>query len=229
MVATKTRIIYPIFLECIPFAEEGFWKELLEHLSYGVCPRNTYINKGFICSRLKGREFSYNVEPEYTLENRDEVLGKFVNKFIRILKNKLNIISERERNSTKLRINSLDITDTVKKWSSIRKLGIKNTIIHRYILDKKRQYNLKSKAVTTLISIVFIGFLLNTITTDSIIYENGIIEDINGITFKNSKVMYSEDLTTFPRTDINIEHVNVSPEKKSITSGWDKFIAKLTK
>ena len=64
----KRDVIYPIFLKCISYSEnDTFWKETFEELSYGICFQGSYINKGFICSNVKGKEFTYKFidkEPE---------------------------------------------------------------------------------------------------------------------------------------------------------------------
>jgi hypothetical protein len=64
----KRDVIYPIFLKCICYSEnDTFWKETFEELSYGICFQGSYINKGFICSNVKGKEFTYKFidkEPE---------------------------------------------------------------------------------------------------------------------------------------------------------------------
>ena len=59
----RREVIYPIFLKCIDYTgNDTFWRETFEELSYGNCYQGSYINKGFLCSNIKGKEFIYLIE-----------------------------------------------------------------------------------------------------------------------------------------------------------------------
>ena len=58
----KKEIVYPIFLECLTFAEDNIWKNIFEDLAYGIAPYGTYISKNFLCCGYKDKEFSYKID-----------------------------------------------------------------------------------------------------------------------------------------------------------------------
>ena len=43
----KNELLYPIFLDCCLYADDDFWKYILEDLAYGRSPYGTYIKKIF--------------------------------------------------------------------------------------------------------------------------------------------------------------------------------------
>ena len=69
----KKEITYPIFLKLASIQEDTFWKYIYEDLSYGKCPYGIYIQNDYICSFIKGKEFSYH------FDDKEEHLKEIIN------------------------------------------------------------------------------------------------------------------------------------------------------
>jgi hypothetical protein len=185
----KRDVIYPIFLKCIPYTEDSFWKDTFEELSYGNCYQGAYISKGFICSNVKGKEFVYKFidkEPE-----------KIYNDISRLLKERLNIMSKNDR---KILINEFEEVEKKLKstknidWNDIKKKSLKDILFQNYLIDVKRNYELRDIQIKRLYNSINLGLMLKSIKNHDIIYENGKISEINGITFSKGKYKIEIDI-----------------------------------
>lgn len=192
------EIVYPIFISSLEYATDIFWKSIFEDLAYGVTPYGCYISNNYLCCCLKNKEFSYNIketnDPELTFKN-----------VFSLLNNKLGLLSSSDK--VKKLYDFYKLEEDMKNsrngnWLNIKKK--KNTrdfIIENYIIDKKRKYNLKNSDASYLFSIIIIGLTFKTITSDDIVYENGKILDIEGITFKEGEIILLKDY-------INTDEIN---------------------
>ena len=89
----------------------------------------------------------------------------------------------------------------------------------------KKKYSLTNKQCNNLISIIFIAMIFKVITPRDIIYENGKIVNIFGITFSKKKVKINRNLF--------IPNLNLKPEiiidRKSIFETWEKYLKEIKK
>ncbi len=58
------ELLYPCFLACTDYTDDNFWMNVFEELAFGVCPSSTYINKNYIISNTRGKEFVYKINPD---------------------------------------------------------------------------------------------------------------------------------------------------------------------
>lgn len=215
----KKEIIYPIFLECCEFSEDTFWKNVFEDLSYGKCPYGTYITKDFFCCNYKNKEFSYKIEkkdPEILYNDIYELLSK-----------KLGLLSHKDKIKKKIDFSILEneIKENRKNWSNIRKKNIKDLLIENYVIEMKKTYSLSIKQSRELLSIIFIAMVFKVITIKDIEYSDGVIKNINGISFKNKEIIVDRDIYDF---DINITPY-IIVDKKSMSDNWEKYLDILRK
>jgi hypothetical protein len=215
----KKEIIYPIFLECCELIDDTFWKNVFEDLAYGKCPYGTYINKDFFCCNYKNKEFSYKIErkdPEQLYNDIHLLLSK-----------KLGLLSYKDKIKKKIDFNNIEeeIKECRKSWSNIRKKNIKDLLIENYVIDMKNKYSLTIKKARNLLSIIFIGMVFKIITVKDIIYENGSIQNINGISFKTNEIILERDIYSF--------QLNTTPyiliEKKVMADTWEKYLENIRK
>lgn len=212
----KNVIIYPIFIECSEYSDDIFWKNIFNDLAYGKCPYGTYFSKDYLCCSYKKKEFSYKIEGNDAKCMYDDIY--------KLLNGKLNICSPNEL-IYKQQIFE-DVEDNIKdkrsKWSSIKKKAIKDLIIEMYVKNMKKNNNLTYKQVEYLLSIIRTGFIFKIITADDIIYKNGNIISINGISFKNNKIVIDQDIYNF-----KVNHTsNINIEKKLMSDNWEKYLLK---
>ena len=215
----KKEIIYPIFLECCEFSEDTFWKNVFEDLSYGKCPYGTYITKDFFCCNYKNKEFSYKIE-----KKEPEIL---YNDIYELLSKKLGLLSHKDKIKKKIDFSILEdeIKENRKNWSNIRKKNIKDLLIENYVIEMKKKYSLSIKQSRELLSSIFIGMVFKVITVKDIDYSDGIIKNIDGISFKKKQIIFERDIYDF---DINITPY-IIVDKKSMSDNWEKYLELLRK
>ena len=86
----KKQIFYPVFIKCLSFISDPFWRFVYEDLAYGRCPYGLYLQKNYLCCGIKNKEFTYKIEPDKDPE-------ELFNDTYGLLKNRLGILSEKEK------------------------------------------------------------------------------------------------------------------------------------
>jgi hypothetical protein len=173
----KREVIYPIFLKCLKYAEDIFWKNIFEELSYNNCYNGSYISKGFFCSSIKGKEFYF----KFIDKNEEKIYSEIV----KLLKEKLNVLS---KNDKKIMIDEFEkIENSLKQdqscWENIKKKNIKEILFQNFLIKMKKQYSLRDSHIKKIYNLINLGFILKTIKNSDIIYENGEIQSIQGLSF----------------------------------------------
>ena len=185
----KRDVLYPIFLRCLPFIDDLFWRETFEELSYGNCYQGSYISKGFLCSNIKGKEFVYKFidkEPE-----------KIYTDISKLLKEKLNIMSKNDR---KILIGEFEeVERELKKiksmeWAEIKKKSLKDILFQNFLIKNKNTYGFRESQVKCLYNAINLGLMLKTIKNSDIVYEDGEIKEIKGFIFSKGKYRIEIDI-----------------------------------
>jgi len=215
----KKEIIYPIFLECFEYTTDSFWENIFEDLSYGKCPYGTYINKNFLCCNYKDKEFSYKIEKKNPLQLYTDIYNLFAKK--------LGLLSSRDKLKKKLDFNNIEeeLKFNKNKWTDIRKKNIKDLLIENYVIDMKNKYSLSNKQSKNLLSSIFIGMIFKVINIKDICYNDGKINNINGIQFEKNKIIYDKNIYDF---DINFQKC-ILIDKPIMSENWNKYISNLKK
>jgi hypothetical protein len=215
----KKDILYPVFMECIPYCEDTYWKSIFEDLAYGKTPYNCYISKDFLCCKIKKKDFSYKIE-----RKDPEILYKEIyNLFL----NKLGLLSPEEKINKKK--NFIDIENNLKNsrktWYDIKKKNIKETLIELYVTRMKQKYSLSIAQAKYLYSVIYIALVFKVINSNDINYENGKIISIDGIDFFKKNIIIDKDLydiETYFSPEIVLE-TNLMSEN------WEKYLKELRK
>jgi hypothetical protein len=185
----KRDVIYPIFLKCLSYAQDEFWKETFQEMSYGNCYQGSYISKGFLCSSVKGKEFNYKFI--------DKDHEKIYNDITKLLKEKLNIMSKNDRQLLLQEINNAD-KELVKlremEWGEIKKKSFRDILFQNFVINAKNKYELKDYQVKCLYNVINLGIILKSIKNSDILYTNGEIVEIKGINFSKNKYDISLDI-----------------------------------
>jgi len=215
----KKEILYPVFLECLKFINDSFWENIFEDLAYGKTPYGTYINKEFLCCNYKDKEFSYKIEkkdPEILYNDIYSLLGK-----------KLGILSIRDKTNRQFDFQNIEneLKECRKNWSNIRKKNIKDLLIERYVLNMKTRYSLSYKQAQTLLSTIFIGLVFKVISVKDIKYSDGIITEIEGISFSDKEFKFEKNIYG---NDIEFRKC-ILLDKNSMSDNWEKFLTNLKK
>lgn len=215
----QREIIYPIFLECCHYSDSTFWKAVFEDMAYGKTPYGTYITKGFFCCNYKDKEFSYKISSTINVED-------LYNDIVKLLVTKLGFLSKTEKENK--RMNFYNLEENIKKsnteWSNIRKKTVKELLIERYVIDMKKKHFLSISQIKYLLSLIFIAIIFKIITSNDIVYENGKIIDIQGISISHKNINIQRDLYyTGSKTKID-DSINC---KNKMSDNWLPYIENL--
>lgn len=216
----KKDIIYPIFIKCCPFACDSFWENIFEDLAYGKCPYGTYISKDFLCCNYKNKDFNYKIDKNLSPETLyNEIYNLFVNK--------LGLLSQKDKIQKKKAFVDLEnsMKNSRKNWSDIRKKNIKDIMIELYVSHVKSKHSLTLKQAKNLLSIIIIAMVFKVITNNDIYYENGRIQNINGIDFVKKQFIVEKNLYNL---DTNFSP-NIILDKRLMSDNWDKYLKELHK
>ena len=215
----RKEIVYPIFLECCQFTDDTFWQNIFEDLAYGQTPYGTYITKDFLCCNYKNKEFSYKLDKKNA--------ERLYNDIYDILRNKVGLLSGFDKKQKKVDFDALieELKNSRVKWSNIRKKNIKDLLIENYCIEMKKRHNLDMKQTRYLMYLIFIGIVFKVIGVRDIEYEDGVILNINGISFKDGEIIQERDMYS---TETTFRKV-VIVEKKRMSDGWPKYIENLRK
>lgn len=175
----KKEVIFPIFQECCKIVDDDFWKSLYEELSYGKYPKGLYIKGHDLCNTNKRKFFAYN----FLYKEAKEIIED-IHKLI--LEN-TNIYSNKDKKNKKKDIEKFkaDIQShiNVEKFSMIKKKSIRELMITNFVIDMQKKYKLKWSEARNLLNIIQMGFIEKTISSNDVIFKDGKIKKIKGITY----------------------------------------------
>ncbi|MBL4898383.1 MAG: hypothetical protein JKX76_01920 [Colwellia sp.] len=175
------EILYPIFLSCIKYVDSKFWISVYENLAYGICPNQAYISGGIIISKIKNKEFAWQLNSQKSaraiaLEIKD------------LFTTNLGLLSQEEKYKQKTLMEEKMLCceySNDEDWNSIKKRLGKEFLLEVYVLKKKKEYNLTIEKARQLIASLDIAIMMKDITTDHISIETYFIDEISNITFTN--------------------------------------------
>lgn len=213
-------IVYPFFLECCEYTDDSFWKFVFEDLAYERPPIGTYINKHFLCCNYRGKEFSYKIDKT----KHPEVLYNDIHS---LLFEKFGLLSDKDKaNRRRLFDNKQDELKKINAscWKSIKKKSIRQKIIENFVIDMKKQHNLSIPQSKRLLSIIIIGLIFKTITSDDIEYTSGKIMSISGISFQQKRIILNKDIYNAEQN-----YTSLIINKPLLSDLWEKYKTQLHK
>ena len=207
----KREIIYPFLLKAGSYANDNFWRFVFEDLSYGSCPYGVFLYKGNLCSNMKGKEFSYKLCP-------DKPSQDLFNDIYGLLKNKANILSDKDKLSEREKTNRSRLNDLDKKedgWQSVKKKMIRDTLVEQYVLNNTHLFHLTLNVAKQLLSFIIIGLMFKTIISNDIHYDNGYIKAINGFHYSPSLVLVTKKIFSNDFTSTELDIIACERKKKN--------------
>lgn len=183
----KKTLFYPIFLQCLNFITDPFWRFVYEDLAYGKCPYGLYLQKNYLCCSIKNKEFSYKIENHKSI---DEIY----NDTYSLLKNRVGILSEKEKLIQREKIQHLKFFDKKDEWINVKKKMIRDTLLENFVLQKANSFFLSINVSKKVLSLVIIGLMFKTLNSKDIVYINGYIHDIKGFVFQPKRVLITKNV-----------------------------------
>ena len=161
-----SELKYPIFLECIKLTDDVYWKNILENLSFGISPSNTFFRQDQLVSKQKGKEFNFKIEPEkgpeYIFEN-----------VYNLLHNTLGLMSD-----IQIKEEETNFDNQNKKKKVI------SSLVDEFCNRMKKQHKLSMESIRELQRYIHLNIILKTEMLDCINYnDDGTIDSIDGIFF----------------------------------------------
>lgn len=213
---TKERaIIFPIFEECKNYTLDRCWMDWFSN---------------FACNRFPP---GVKYDPKHKnliikIGNKTDVIALpddppqlFVT-LMAVMKQKLGMRSTRD-----LKIQKEEIENMMKQRSTelecdfkkIKPKHLKDQLIMNYIISLKEKYGLTSSEYSTVISLVHLGFQFKSITPDDVVYENGVIQHINGLQYNAKKRKFT--LPAYAKIPAKVEKISTADK---FVAGIHKFI-----
>jgi hypothetical protein len=175
----KKKIANPIFHECAKIASDPFWKDKFEKASYGKFPRGfSYSNNCLVYK--KGNINRSLVVPEDPTVAYASIVFFF--------HEAANIYSDQDLEERQEEEHLAQIQEQLKEktWAKTLKRQ-REVLIATYICELKERYVLSRTAILELEDLINIGILYNYFNKDTIILEDGIISEIKGLIYDESK------------------------------------------
>jgi hypothetical protein len=215
----KKTILYPIFIKCLSFISDPFWRYIYEDLAYGRCPYGLYLQKNYLCCGIKNKEFSYKIENEKDVQ-------EIYNETYSLLKQRVGILSEKEKLIQREKVLKNRLVQYKKEdWTNVKKKMIRDTLLENFVLQKTNQYSLSINVSKKVLSLLIIGLLFKSINSKDIYYSNGYIQEIDGLYFQPKKVLITKNLYSNKNIKINDEE---GQPIKYLYTYWQNFISEMS-
>lgn len=176
MKSTKKTLSFPLFQKCSDFCKDEFWKQQLRDMSIGRMPKNILvINKTLVSSGRRSESLSlenYNSEEELCY------------RVVEFLQTNCFIFSSNDIKKKNILINQIRQNNDENrklKWQQIRKLNVRKIFLLDFVYKNKVNYDLNWSQATTLYKLCE-DFLTNKGSSRKIIFEDGEIQSIDGVT-----------------------------------------------
>jgi len=221
----KTEILYPVFLQVCHLTEDSFWRHLFEDLSYGLCPMGTFIDRGSLCCKLKGKQFSCTYD--------DKSPTAIYEAFRTVLHDKLHLTSNFDYYNELIQFNTLLRDTTHLEWSDIKKKNIKDILIENYVIELKKEHLLNNIQTRKLLSSILMGFHFKILTNKDVHYDpnEGCIMSITGVEVSRTSPMRIRGGQKNGSSDAAKIQLNSSPltttsaKKPRLKDVWSKYVA----
>jgi hypothetical protein len=219
----KNNILYPVFVQFLPFVQDDFWKYVYKDLSIGKCPYGLSIHKNYLYSYIKGKEFAYR------FQNDKGVKENFL-EIDALLRKKVGILSEQEKIVEQMRVcrqrvpvqHKNDNNSSKDEWTQVKRKMIRDTLLEHYVITHTFRYSLPMEFAKRILSLLIIGFMFKTITSRDIIFHNGFIHHIDGIEFQDKNVRLTRNILCTKPSQISDES-SVS-SVRTLQSYWPIYL-----
>ena len=214
------EIVHPLFERCSEFTVDKFWQKTFIDLAKGKTPNGVYIYKGSL--RVKGKPAN---SITFT-EELDECRHAF-DKVYQFLSITCGIQSPDDKLKQRHDFESIE-QENKTNWVDIKKKKVKDLMIESFAVKMKHKYSLSLKQARCLVSTICMGLLFKSISAINIKLENGSIKNIDGISFRDRRILFELELYNI---DIDEESSDTSIrecQKKYMVDYWVKYLFDLS-
>lgn len=169
---TTGKIIYPIFKEAIPFADnDPFWIKILNDASEGIFPKIYRYKDGMLTYKQKTKPFSKEIcqdDPVLCLQNIQDSMrssGFYSSKDNDIKVEEINHLRDEE-------------SKVVLEWGKIRSKKFRRILISKYVSQLGEKYKLTDLELSKLINLTRILNSVGMVNKSTVDMSNNQIVDI---------------------------------------------------
>jgi hypothetical protein len=218
-----TKVKYDIFMECAKAEPIDFWKNVLESCAYGQFPKGMTYRDHILYYKVGKKKAPIT---RHISENVEEAKKSVIDFF----KAEVGYISRDEVLRRKIQMHlkleqSLRPHDTV--WKDIRAPTTQKQIVINYALKQQETLGLSDDLTNQLIMVILIGLSLETIVSDDIEMDRGVILEID-----NLERLENGYFTVRRKRTVRIPYAPKQEKQysqKSFYDGWDKRMGAYTK
>ena len=201
---TDTKVVHPIFMKCLDYILDPFWKTMFVSLANGKYPRGVRVANNVLTVRTKDTPFGID---SVNLEKADP--KSVYLSVCSLLKMNLKISSSLDKKKQKMKLD--DIRCDLEKmyegtWSQINSRTVRQELIEKYILSLRDKYKLTLHETNRIYSFVNLAFLFKRYTSKDVVYENGSILSIGDL----------EDMVRKGETSLDISFQGCEDIKENI-------------
>lgn len=212
-------IEFPEFIQCCDYITDQYWKVLFENLALNNPPYGTYIYKGYLCCNYKGKEFSYKI----VKDNPEKMYLDLKEIFI----NKLSILSKDDFDKKKDNYKHIEKLKDIRtlQWSEIKKKTTKEFLLEIFVSNMKKKWNLTVIDSKRLLAGIVILIMFKIISNDDVMYDQGEILEISGITFREGGFSFENDISEIA----DISPTSIIVYKKNMIDNWGIYLSLISK
>lgn len=214
----KNMILYPIFIKCLCFINDPFWRFIYEDMAYGKCPFGIYLQKNYLCCCIKNKEFTYKLE-------EDKEAAEIYKDTFHLLKFRVGILSEKEKLIQREKAFRNRLAVKKDEWTNVKKKMIRDTLLEHFVLQKSIQYGLSVNVAKKVLSLLIIGLMFKTLNSKDIYYHDGFVQDINGFQFHDKKVLVTKNIYMNKNARMQEEE---SINTKCLNTFWPLYLNELS-
>lgn len=185
MVLDAPGVIHPIFSECVQLTLDPYWKEIFTNFARNRFPaglKYDALHQNLIL-RTNGKK------EVIALSDKSTETFKIV---MPLLREKMGMISERDLKHLRSEMDDQKHTiDLTCEWKKIKPKNVKDQLIMDYITRLKEQHSLTLLELKQLVATIQLGFQFHSLASDDVIYANGIVEGIEGLSFDEETRLFS--------------------------------------
>lgn len=213
------QVVNPVFLKFIPFTLDPFWQETFSNYAYGKLPKTIVYRDSALTYRKKSVTSRCEVD-ESDIEGSYLRLKDFMKSIGIFSPLDLQIESERFDRDREEK-NQL----AKRKWSEIKQVRAKDTIINDFLTRLRDEYKLSPGAYKDLTGLINLGRLFKVINAKTVDFRNGKLMGIKGLEYNPDTKKFEMDLGNLSKFTV----IKKTKAKKKTVTAWEVFSKNIKK
>jgi len=185
----------PIFEDCAKLTSDPYWKDILlaaaqnrfpKGIKYDIKTNTLFIRTVLPSNKIITDPVPLGTTPQSTIQN-----------FLDVFKDRLEIFSPMDKFTKKAEMDEQQnskMADLSKPWKDLKPRSLKELILGRFIVHLKEKYGLTDQEAKRAYVTLQVGFQLKRLTTEDVVYENGVILEIHGFVYENNEFKITKGL-----------------------------------